>query len=117
LYRTASDNEKLNKAVSTRVSAKKAAKAAKKKGSEDHEKARELKAKGSKNLSNAELKELTKRMQLESQYSNLSPSKVKKGMKIVSGVAAAGTTVTTIYALSKSPLAKDIAKVIAKKAG
>lgn len=85
------------------------------KGSEDHEKAKELKLKGTKNLSNAELKTLNQRMQLESQYKNLDPSKVKKGMKIVSGVAVAGTTVTTIYGFSKSPLAKDIAKVIASK--
>ena len=118
LYRTTADNAALNKAVAARVQAKKSSKAAKtesKKGSEDHEKAKELKLKGAKNLSNAELKELTQRMQLESQYRNLNPSKVKKGMKVVKGVAAAGTTVASLYALSKSPLAKDVAKVLAKK--
>lgn len=85
------------------------------KGSPDHERARKLNAKGAKHLSNAELKELTQRMQLESQYRNLNPSKVKKGMKVVKSVAAAGTTVASLYALSKSPLAKDAAKVLAKK--
>ncbi len=85
------------------------------KGSPDHERARQLNAKGATHLSNSELKELTQRMQLESQYRNLNPSKVKKGMKIVAGVAAAGTTVSTLYGLSKSPLAKDVAKALAKK--
>lgn len=85
------------------------------KGSPDHERARKLNAKGAKHLSNTELKELTNRMQLEKQYSSLNPSKMKKGMKIVAGVAAAGTTVSTLYGLSKSPLAKDVAKALAKK--
>lgn len=96
---------------------KKAGKTKAQKGSEDFEKAKALNAKGAKHLSNAELKELTTRMQLESQYKNLNPSKVKKGMKIVAGVATAGTTVSTLYGLSKSPLAKDVAKALSKKAG
>jgi hypothetical protein len=122
LYRTTSDNAALNKAVASRVAESKASKVKAKadkakanKGSSEHERARQLNAKGAKHLSNAELKELTQRMQLESQYRNLNPSKVKKGMKIVAGVAAAGTTVSTLYGLSKSPLAKDVAKALAKK--
>lgn len=129
LYRTTSDNAALNKAVASRVAESKASKVKAKadkakakadkakanKGSSEHERARQLNAKGAKHLSNAELKELTQRMQLESQYRNLNPSKVKKGMKVVKGVAAAGTTVASLYALSKSPLAKDVSKALAKK--
>lgn len=71
---------------------------------------------GAKNLSTKELKDLTTRLQLEQQYKNLNPSDVKKGMNIVKGITAAGTTVASLYALSKTPLAQDIMKAM-KKAG
>ena len=85
-------------------------------GSEDYQKSKEMLKRGAKNLSTKELKDLTTRLQLEQQYKNLNPSDVKKGMNIVKGITAAGTTVASLYALSKTPLAQDIMKAM-KKAG
>jgi len=83
-------------------------------GSEDYQSAQSLKKKGSKNLSTKELKDLTQRMQLEQQYKNLDPGKYKKGMDVVKAITAAGTTVASLYALSKTPLAQDIIKAMSK---
>jgi ABC-type Fe3+ transport system substrate-binding protein len=83
-------------------------------GSEDHIKSRELKSKGPKNLSTSELKTLTTRLQLEKQYKDLTPSKYKKGIDVVKSVTAAGTTVASLYALSKTPLGQDIKKAMTK---
>ena len=85
-------------------------------GSEDYQRSKEMLKRGAKNLSTKELKDLTTRLQLEQQYKNLNPSDVKKGMNIVKGITAAGTTVASLYALSKTPLAQDIMKAM-KKAG
>jgi len=85
-------------------------------GSEDYQKSKEMLKRGAKNLSTKELKDLTTRLQLEQQYKNLNPSDVKKGMNIVKGITAAGTTVASLYALSKTPLAQDVMKAM-KKAG
>lgn len=76
--------------------------------SEDHTTAQNLKKKSLKSLSNSELKKLNERMQLEQNYKNLNPSSISKGSKIVKGVLAAGTTVASIYALSKSPMATAV---------
>lgn len=84
--------------------------------SKDYANARAMQKRGVNNLSTKELKELTTRLQLEQQYKNLNPSDVKKGMNIVKGITAAGTTVASLYALSKTPLAQDIMKAM-KKAG
>lgn len=84
--------------------------------SEDHKKKITLKKKRTYEMSNAELKELTNRLQLEKQYKDLRPEQVNKGLKIVKDVTAAGTTLASLYALSKTPLARDIIKVM-KKSG
>ena len=86
-------------------------------GSEDYQTSRALQKRGAKNLSTKELKDLTTRMQLEQQYKNLNPSQYKKGMDVVKAITAAGTTVASLYALSKTPLAKDVMKAVTKKAG
>ena len=86
-------------------------------GSEDYQTSRELQKRGAKNLSTKELKDLTTRMQLEQQYKNLNPSQYKKGMDVVKAITAAGTTVASLYALSKTPLAQDVMKAVTKKAG
>lgn len=86
-------------------------------GSEDYQTSRALQKRGAKNLSTKELKDLTTRMQLEQQYKNLNPSQYKKGMDVVKAITAAGTTVASLYALSKTPLAQDVMKAVAKKAG
>jgi hypothetical protein len=86
-------------------------------GSADYRTSRALKKKGSKNLSTEDLQKLTKRLQLEKQFSELNPTKYKKGMAIVKGITAAGTTVASLYALSKTPLAKDVMSTLKKKVG
>ena len=79
-----------------------------KKVSEDYKRSRELKKRGSKNLSTQELRDLNQRLQLEKQFKELSPSKINQGAKIVKGLVAAGTAATTLYNLSQTPLGKDI---------
>ena len=86
-------------------------------GSEDYQTSRALQKRGAKNLSTKELKDLTTRMHLEQQYKNLNPSPSKKGMDVVKAITAAGTTVASLYALSKTPLAQDVMKAVTKKAG
>jgi hypothetical protein len=82
--------------------------------SEDYTISRKLKEKGSKNLSTKELKDLTQRLQLEKQLKDLSPKKYKKGLDVVKAITAAGTTVASLYALSKTPMAEDIKKAVTK---
>lgn len=83
-------------------------------GSDDYKKVSEFKKKGTKNLSTNELRELTQRMQLEKQYSDLSPSAYSKGMNFANKALKTGTTIASIYALSKSPLAQDVKKALSK---
>ncbi len=51
--------------------------------SEDYVKARQLKAKGIRAMSNAELKAVNERLQLEASFKNLNPTKISKGRKKV----------------------------------
>jgi len=59
----------------------------KRRQSEDHVRAKELKKKKLSQLSNAELKELNNRMNLESQYRNLKRQNVSAGQRFVRDVA------------------------------
>jgi len=81
-------------------------------GSEDYQTSRALQKRGAKNLSTKELKDLTTRMQLEQQYKNLNPSQYKKGMDTVKKITAAGTTLVSLYALTKTPLGQDVTKAV-----
>ena len=81
-------------------------------GSEDYQTSRALQKRGAKNLSTKELKDLTTRMQLEQQYSNLKPNQYKKGLDTVKKITAAGTTVASLYALTKTPLGQDVTKAV-----
>ena len=95
------------------------------KGSSDYLESRSLKKKGVKNLSTAELKTLTTRTQLETNYKNLNPSVVKKGMSAGKAILAGMATITTVYAFAKSPpgqfiidkSSKLVSKVLRKTAG
>ena len=82
--------------------------------SDDYKTSRQLKARGTKALSTKELKELTTRMQLEQQYKTLNPNSYQQGMKFVKGLTTAGTTVASLYALSKTPLVQDLIRLIKK---
>lgn len=73
--------------------------------SEDHLRAASLKKKKLNQLSNAELRELNNRMQLESQYKNLKRQNVNAGQKFVKDVA---------YETSKQ-IASEYTKKYAKK--
>lgn len=64
---------------------------------EDAKTARELRKKSVNEMSNAELKKLNERSQLEQQYRNLNPSAIKRGMKFVSGAAAVTGTAMALY--------------------
>lgn len=73
--------------------------------SEDHLRSKQLKQKKLSEMSNAELKELNNRMQLESQYKNLKRQNVNAGQKFVKDVA---------YETSKQ-IASEYTKKYAKK--
>lgn len=95
-----------------KVGQKLQAKLDKKKGSEDYQKAQQLKSKGYKNLSDKELKDLTTRMNLERNFRDLKSSDQQRGLDFVKTITAVGTTMAGFYALSQTPLAKDIGKAI-----
>ena len=61
--------------------------------SEDAKTAHELKKKSVGQMSNAELRKLTERQQLEINYSRLNPGHIKRGMMAIGGVAAGLGTV------------------------
>jgi hypothetical protein len=75
---------------------------------------------GTSTLSNAELKALTERMNLEQQYSSLSGktsnlAKTRKGFAAAREILQVGKTASEAYTLVNSPMAKEIAKALSKK--
>lgn len=80
--------------------------------SEDHIRAKQLKKKRLNQLSNAELRELNNRMQLESQYKNLKRQKVSAGRKFVQDVAYE-TAKNTASEYTKKYAKKGVEHVIA----
>jgi hypothetical protein len=83
-------------------------------GSDDHKKARDLKKKGARNLSNAELKSYVERMNLEKQYSNLNKKEVSAGRKFVSDVlVTAGKTTLTNFVAKQ--MTTQLEKAVTKK--
>lgn len=85
--------------------------------SDDYMSSRILKAKKANHLSNSELQELTKRLQLEKQYRELKSSDSLKGLDFIKTVTAAGTTVAALYGLSKTPLGQDVIKAFKNSSG
>ena len=83
--------------------------------SDDHKKKVLLKGKKIHEMSNEQLRELTTRVQLEKQVRDLNPGHVKKGLNVVKTITAAGTTLASFYALSKTPLAQEIIKGVKSK--
>lgn len=83
--------------------------------SEDEKEVSSLRKKKTKNLSNKELEKITKRMNLERQYSELKRKEISAGEQYVNSVLKYATTAATIYGLSKSPMVKDLKKKIGKK--
>lgn len=64
--------------------------------SDDAKEASKLKKKTVNQMSNAELRKLTERQQLERNYSNLNPSSIKKGLTVAGAVATALGTIVTL---------------------
>lgn len=82
-------------------------------GSDDHQKAKDLKKKGARNLSNVELKAYVERMNLEKQYSNLNKKEVSAGRKFVSDVlVTAGKTTLTNFVTKQ--MTTQLEKAVAK---
>lgn len=64
--------------------------------SEDAKTANQLKKKRVNQMSNAELRKLTERQQLERNYSNLNPNLIKKGVVAVAAIAGVLGTIVSI---------------------
>lgn len=90
--------------------------------SEDAKAASQLKKKNVNQMSNAELRKLTERQQLERNYSSLNPSAIQKGLVAAAAVAGALGTIVSLQKNSKKVLdmgqkaVKNIAFKIGKKA-
>ena len=90
--------------------------------SEDAKTANQLKKKRVNQMSNAELRKLTERQQLERNYSSLNPSAIQKGLVAAAAVAGALGTIASLQKNSKKVLdmgqkaVKNIASKIGKKA-
>lgn len=87
--------------------------------SEDFIVSRRNKKKPIPQLSNAQLKALNERLQLERTNNDLQSrsalAKIKKGTAVAGTVLAIGTTVTTAYNFAQSPAGKAIWELIKKK--
>lgn len=85
--------------------------------STDSSEAKALKKKKVSELSNAELRKLNDRMNLERNYSQLNPSAIKKGAKMVATAAIATTTILNLYNNSNKliGIGKSVVGKLAKK--
>ena len=84
--------------------------------SEEHATTAELRKKSPKALTNAELKKVTERMQLEKAYKSLTPSKYKKGKALVTEILAIGALGASVAALAKNPAVQAVAKSVVEYA-
>lgn len=71
--------------------------------SKDYLESEPLRKKNYKQLSNAELNKLNKRMNLEQNYKRLNPKGIDKGIAVSKKIIAVGATAAGLYALSKNP--------------
>lgn len=103
---------------SARQEAARAAQFAKRKPpSDDFKKSRELKRKGARALSNAELKEVNNRLNLEQNFNRMNPNAIKKGQLAVGAVLAIGATANAAIQFANSPAGKALATKLFKKSG
>ena len=84
--------------------------------SDDAKEASQIKKKRVSQMSNAELRKLNERQNLERQHSQLNPSAISKGIKYATTAAAITGTALTIYANSEKiiKLAKPIIETAIK---
>ena len=83
--------------------------------SEDRKEVDSLRKRSSKTLSNKELEKITKRMNLERQYSDLKRREISSGEQYVNSVLKYATTAAAVYGLYRSPMGKAIRSAISKK--
>lgn len=83
--------------------------------SEDHIKKVTLKKKKLHEMTNAELKSLNERMQLEKQYKDLKKHDITKGKGYVNSILKLGKTANEVYNLYNSPIGKQLKTVLDKK--
>jgi hypothetical protein len=76
------------------------------KTSSDYRKTQPHRGKKPSQLSNKQLQEVNKRINLEQNYSRMNPTRIKRGAAVGKGVLAAATTATTIYTMVNSPAGK-----------
>lgn len=82
--------------------------------SSDHSESRNLKTKKVSELTNAELKKINERRQLEKKYNELNPNTLSVGQKQVAAVVALVGTATAVYNLAKNPLVQKGAQAVIK---
>ncbi len=68
-----------------------------------------------KSLTSRELKEFNARMELETKFNSMNPSKVKKGHDKAKALVALGVTVNSAYKFTKSPAGKAIMNSVSGK--
>lgn len=83
--------------------------------SEDKKEVDSLRKRSSKTLSNKELEKITKRMNLERQYSDLKRKEISAGEQYVNSVFKYATTAAAVYGMYRSPLGKAVRSAITKK--
>lgn len=76
--------------------------------SEDHVRARDLKRKPISSLSNAEIKFLNERLNLEQNVSRLNPNKIKKGRDTAKEIVATVGVITSVVGLARSQYGKAV---------
>lgn len=81
--------------------------------SDDAKNAAEIKTKSVKQMSNAELRKLNERQQLENQHKQLNPSIFKKGVAYVAGATAVMATAVNLYNTSNNTV--KIGKTVGNK--
>ena len=86
--------------------------------SEDHIRSQEAKQKiksgGTKALTNKELEDYIRRLNLEKQYKTLVPSNLKIGLNIVKDIIGVGTTINQVMSFANSPSGKLIKDSLAR---
>ena len=82
----------------------------KSKTSSDYRKTSSHRGKKPSQLTNKQLQELNKRMNLEQNYRKMNPTKVKKGQALAKGIMASATAAASVYTLVNSPPGKASVK-------
>ena len=75
--------------------------------SKDYKQTKNLRRKSSKYLSNNQLRELNKRMELEQNYNRLSTTPLNRGFTIARNIIAISGTIAGLYAMRNQRFVKD----------